>query len=167
MAKDRLQECEGIIKHAEKQGTADFASRISMQSMRNHERELLQARIQELEGEVERVNQQTKFDKAWSRIKIFSKKYSHYYEQESRTRIQELEAELAKYKLKYTKDKPTEPGWYWWGKHVWVNNRRVLKGDIYKMVQVNDYPAFQDQPLNKIHKNDYFAGPIPEPGQED
>jgi len=128
MAKDRLQECGGIIKHSEKQGTADFASRISMQSMRNHERELLQARIQE------------------------------------------LEAELAKYKLKYTKDKPTEPGWYWWGVFRSVCNTSYFDEKIIRIVEDSKGFIKEEYHCSLDEMPGYFAGPIgpiPEPEQED
>jgi len=82
------------------------------------------------------------------------------------TRIQELEAELAKYKLKYTKDKPTEPGWYWWGVFRSICNTSYFDEKIIRIVEDSKGFLKEEYYCSLDEMPGYFAGPIPEPEKE-
>ncbi len=66
--------------------------------------------------------------------------------------------------LRWSAEKPTVPGWYWW------RNKTPNGGYITDMLEVGEQLTVYNDQTHKSHSVDEFqgewAGPIPEPGEE-
>ncbi len=62
-------------------------------------------------------------------------------------------------RLKWTKEKPTEPGWYW-NRRNYPDKKYV---SFFKIWKIDDDRIYADSPQYDCDAENEWAGPIPEP----